>query len=73
MADFEAERSEFEVVLEMPKASATQYLSVEPEAGKAFADFVLDNEFEERLKPQQSSLVPNDPTSARYFFELLSL
>lgn len=48
MADFEAERSEFEVVLETPKASATQYLSVEPEAGKAFADFVLDNEFEER-------------------------
>lgn len=48
MADFEAERSEFEVVLETPGPATTQYLSVEPDAGKAFADFVLDNEFEER-------------------------
>ena len=48
MADFEAERSEFEIILQTPGASTAQYLSVEPDAGKVFADFLLDSEFEER-------------------------
>ena len=48
MADFEAKRSEYEIVLETPGAAVCQYLSVDADAGKEFSDFVLDNEFEER-------------------------
>lgn len=47
MADFEDERKAFEVVLETPGAATCQFVAVEPGAGTAFADFVLDNEFEE--------------------------
>jgi hypothetical protein len=48
MADFSAERSELEIVLETPGTSKCRFMSVEPGAGKAFADFILENEFEER-------------------------
>lgn len=48
MAELEEERKAFEVVLETPPAARCDYLSVAPAAGKEFADFVLDNEFEDR-------------------------
>lgn len=49
MADLEAERSEFEVILETPGPAACEYLIVSPDAGRGFSDYVLDEvEFEER-------------------------
>ena len=48
MADFEAERSQFEIVLETPKPATCAYVAVERRAAKRFSDLLLDIEFEVR-------------------------
>ena len=48
MADFEAERAQFEVVLDTPKAASCSYVAVERLAAKRFSDYLLDTEFEAR-------------------------
>jgi len=48
MADFEAERAQFEIVLDTPKPAACSYVAVDRLAAKRFSDFLLDTEFEER-------------------------
>ena len=48
MADFEAERSQYEVVLDTPKPASCSYVAVERQAAKRFSDYLLDLEFETR-------------------------
>ena len=47
MADFEAERAEFEVVLEAPKEAECKFVSTEVMNARRFSDFLVDLEFEE--------------------------
>lgn len=48
MADFEAERAKFEIILETPKPSSCAFVAVERQAAKRFSDYLLDMEFETR-------------------------
>jgi hypothetical protein len=48
MANFEAERSQYEVVLDTPKPASCSYVAVERQAAKRFSDYLLDLEFEVR-------------------------